>query len=225
MSDAAVHAHSHGLQHQFDDMEQQGRANTLGMWLFLATEVLFFGGLFTAYLVYRSAWPQAFAEASRHMDVTLGTLNTAVLIGSSLTMALAVQAAQLGSRRTLILFVLGTMVLGSVFLGIKFYEYYHKYTEQLIPGLNFHYEGPMAHQVMMLFILYFFMTGMHALHMVIGLGLLTYLILRARRNAFTAGYYFPVEVVGLYWHFVDLVWIFLFPLLYLIGLHEPGGHP
>lgn len=208
------------LAHQFEDLEQQWRANTLGMWVFLATEILFFGGLFTAYMVYRVAYPAAFAEASRHMDVIMGSINTGVLIGSSLMMALAVQSAQLGAKRALVIFLALTMVLGAAFLGIKFYEYHHKYVEHLVPGPGFQYEGPNAPQVQLLFFFYFVMTGTHALHMVIGIGLLTYLLIQARRGVFTSQYFFPVEVVGLYWHFVDLVWIFLFPLLYLIGAHE-----
>ncbi|MDX2154563.1 MAG: cytochrome c oxidase subunit 3 family protein [Bryobacteraceae bacterium] len=224
MSETLTHS-QHGtspLQHQFDDLGQQWHANTIGMWLFLATEILFFGGLFVSYLVYRSTYPEAFAEASRHMDVLAGTVNTAVLIGSSLMMALAVQSAQLGANKLVQRFTLLTMFLGTVFLVIKVWEYYHKYTEQLIPGANFAYEGAMRHQVEMLFVFYFVMTGMHALHMFIGLGLLTYILILARRNAFSREYFFPAEVVGLYWHFVDLVWIFLFPLLYLIGAHYQG---
>ncbi len=210
---------TNALAHQFDDLEQQARSNTLGMWAFLATEVLFFGGLFTAYVVYRHAFPEAFAVGSKHMDVVAGTVNTAVLIASSLMMALAVQSAQLGLRRPLIMFLLLTMTLGAVFLGIKAWEYHHKYVENLVPGVNFVWEGPLRNQVQMLFLLYFIMTGTHALHMVIGICLLTYLVLGARRGRFSREYFFPVEIIGLYWHFVDLVWIFLFPLLYLIGLH------
>lgn len=211
---------SAALQHQFEDLHQQSRANTLGMWLFLATEVLFFGGLFCGYLVYRSSFPEAFAAASRHMDVLAGSINTAVLLTSSLMMALAVQSAQLGSRRALTIFLLATMLLGTIFIGIKFWEYYHKYVEHLIPGSSFRFEGSDAPQVEMLFVFYFIMTGTHALHMFVGLGLLTYLVIQTRRRVFSAGYFFPVEIIGLYWHFVDLVWIFLFPLLYLIGAHE-----
>jgi cytochrome c oxidase subunit 3 len=210
------------LAHQFDDLEQQQDTSTFGMWVFLLTEVMFFGGLFTAYTVYRSMYPQAFAIASQYMDVRMGGINTAVLICSSLTMALAVQAAQLGQRRALIMLLIATIVLGGVFLGVKAYEYHHKYVEHLIPGIDFHVESPWASQIQLLFCFYFVMTGMHALHMVIGIGLMTYLILQARRNIFNGDYYNPVEVIGLYWHFVDIVWIFLFPLLYLIGQHLKG---
>lgn len=207
------------LAHHFDDLEQQTEASTLGMWVFLITEILFFGGLFVGYAVYRSSYPEAFASGSHHLDVLLGTINTAVLIGSSLTMALAVHAAQQGQRQTLVVFLLGTIVLGLVFLGIKGVEYAHKFEESLVPGSMFQYEGPYAHQAQLFFSFYFSMTGMHALHMVIGVGVLAVLTLLAWRGRFSARYYAPVEVTGLYWHFVDIVWIFLFPLLYLIGRH------
>jgi cytochrome c oxidase subunit III len=208
------------LQHHFDDPAQQSEAATLGMWAFLATEVLFFGGLFTAYAVYRSTYPEAFAEASRHLDVTLGTINTVVLIGSSLTMAMAVWAAQTGRRLQQVLFLIGTILLGSVFLGIKAVEYGHKFHEHLVPGPHFAFPGAEPAHSQIFFSLYFVMTGMHALHMVIGIGLLAVLTVRAHLGRFTPVYNAPVEITGLYWHFVDIVWIFLFPMLYLIGLHR-----
>jgi cytochrome c oxidase subunit 3 len=200
-------------------MGQQHTADSLGMWVFLLTEVMFFGGLFLGYTVYRSAYPQAFAEASHHLDIWLGSTNTAVLIASSLSMALAVHSAQTNERRGLIRFLLLTILLGLVFLGIKGTEYLHKFGEHLIPGANFVYSGPHAHQVQLFFSFYFGMTGLHAFHMIIGLGLLAALIWQARRGRFSADYYVPVELIGLYWHFVDIVWIFLFPLLYLLGRH------
>jgi cytochrome c oxidase subunit 3 len=205
--------------HQFDDAAQQHEASWLGMWVFLATEVMFFGGMFLGYTVYRSFYPQAFASASNHLDLWLGTINTAVLICSSFTMALAVRAAQLGERRPIVVFLLLTMLLGAVFLGIKFTEYYAKFTEHLVPGTDFAFVGPLTSQAEIFFSFYFAMTGMHAVHMIIGLGLLTALIVKTTRGRFTAQYNTPVELVGLYWHFVDIVWIFLFPLLYLLGRH------
>jgi cytochrome c oxidase subunit 3 len=208
-----------GHAHQFDDAEQQRDAATLGMWVFLVTEVMFFGGAFLMYVAYRTAYAPAFAHASAHLDVTLGTVNTVVLITSSLTMALAVWGAVLGRRRTLIGCLLLTMALGATFLGIKGYEYAHKAHEHLVPGPWFQWSGPDAGPTELFFSLYFVLTGIHAVHMVIGLGLLTYLLLRARRNAFGPAWATPVEMIGLYWHFVDIVWIFLFPLLYLIGRH------
>jgi cytochrome c oxidase subunit 3 len=219
----ADHAQSLALRHHFASAEQQKDASTLGMWVFLVTEVMFFGGMFTAYVVYRSWYPQAFAAASRHLDIALGGFNTAVLIGSSLTMALAVRAAQLGARKALIWFLILTMALGGVFLAVKAFEWHHKYVENHIPGPNFHYEGPGAGQVQLFFSLYFGMTGLHAFHMVIGLGILSYLVWQASKGAYTAAYNTPVDMSGLYWHFVDIIWIFLFPLLYLIDRHT-GGH-
>jgi cytochrome c oxidase subunit III len=212
--------HGRELLHHFEEPAQQYESATLGMWAFLATEIMFFGGLFAAYALYRSSYPDAFASTSKYMGVLVGAINTAVLICSSLTMALAVRAGQLGNRRAVIWFLIATMVLGGVFLGVKAYEYHHKWEEGLVPGLNWSYPEPQfERQATMLFFLYFVMTGMHALHMVIGEGLLLWLVLKAKRYQFSPRYYTPIEMVGLYWHFVDIVWIFLFPMLYLIGHH------
>jgi len=213
----AVHgAHAH----HFDDALQQREASTLGMWIFLVTEVMFFGGLFTAYVTYRALYPDAFAHASHHLDVVLGTFNTAVLISSSLTMALAVHAAQVGRRGRLVACLFLTALLGATFLVVKVVEYAEKFEHHLVPGPAFAWpESAEAPNVQLFYSLYFAMTGLHALHMVIGLGILTWLILGARRGRFGPTYATPVEVSGLYWHFVDIVWIFLFPLLYLIGRH------
>jgi cytochrome c oxidase subunit 3 len=205
------------LAHHFDDPEQQFEASTLGMWVFLITEVMFFGGLFASYALYRSLHPEGFAVASRHLDYRLGALNTAVLICSSLAMALAVRSAQLGRLRALRLFLALTMALGLVFLGVKVVEYAHKFHEHLVPGPSFRFEGPHARTAELFFSFYFAMTGLHALHMVVGIGVLTVLWIMAGRGRFGAQYYTPVEVAGLYWHFVDVVWIYLFPLLYLIS--------
>ena len=207
------------LAHHFDDVEQQRGAGTLGMWVFLVTEVLFFGGLFLVYTVYRSWYPQAFAAASHELDITLGTINTAVLITSSLTMALAVHAAQLGQRKTLMIFLVVTMLLGGVFLGIKSVEYYHKFVEHHVPGPSFQFEKEHFRHAQIFFSLYFMMTGLHALHMVIGFGIMAVMLWWAWRGTITKEYYSPIEISGLYWHFVDIVWIFLFPLLYLIDRH------
>ncbi len=213
-----VVAHDTHLRHHFATPEQQMDASMLGMWTFLITEVLFFGGMFASYAVYRNMYYDAFASTSRYMDVTLGGTNTAVLICSSLTMVLAVRAAQLTKRRDAMLFLVLTMIFGSIFLGIKAFEYHSKWVEHLVPGFNFNYQPvQFAQHAQILFFLYFCMTGMHALHMVVGLGLLTWLLVRTRRGDFGSTYFSPVEMVGLYWHFVDIVWIFLFPLLYLIG--------
>lgn len=242
---ASTHeAGSHSaLQHHFANMDQQREAGTLGMWVFLVTEIMFFGGLFLAYTIYRYQFPAAFATASNHLDIRLGAINTVVLIFSSFTMAMAVYSTQTGNRRNSIICLLLTIVLGLTFLGIKAVEYHDKYTDnlipgQLIPGRPFHPEvaapgdkdehklhlvpGATVRNVELFYWIYFAMTGMHALHMIIGVGLLLVLTIMAWRGRFSPEYHAPVEISGLYWHFVDIVWIFLFPLLYLLGRHLEG---
>jgi cytochrome c oxidase subunit III len=234
------HAYGDGHRHpahQFETMEQQKETSTLGMWLFLVTEIMFFGGLFTAYLVYRHMYPDAFAAASSTLNVPLGAFNTAVLICSSLTMALAIRSAQVNQRGKIVLFLLLTMLLGGTFLGIKAIEYHDKFVERHVPGdvLNepFHFELENHHEAAVaqaqdplyprhaeiFFALYFIMTAIHATHMIIGIAILAVLCFYARRGKFDSEYYNPLEMTGLYWHFVDIVWIFLFPLLYLLGAH------
>lgn len=208
------------LAHHFDDYDQQRESATLGMWLFLAQEVMFFGGLFLAYTVYRWKYPAWFALGSNQLDIPLGLVNTIVLIGSSLTMVLAVRAAQLGRARQIVAWVGATMTLGTVFLVIKGFEYHHKWVHHLIPGAGFHIEGTTDPAAQTFFVLYFCMTGLHALHMIVGLGLLAFLVPKALRGDFSAENHNWVEGVGLYWHFVDVIWIFLFPLLYLLGRHH-----
>lgn len=215
-----THAHT-GLAHHFDNMEQQKEAGTLGMWAFLITEIMFFGGLFMAYILYRSSYPDAFASASSHLNWKLGGVNTVVLIVSSLTMALAVYYSQVGNQRLLVTMLILTMIFGATFLVVKAFEYYDKYEHHLIPGFGFQWEGHGNPQhVQMFYWIYFAMTGVHALHMVVGLGIMAVILYMAKRGRFTPEYHSPVEISGLYWHFVDIVWIFLFPLLYLIGAHE-----
>jgi cytochrome c oxidase subunit III len=217
-SEVAAALPSEGVRHHFDTADQQFESSTLGMWVFLLTEVMFFGGMFGGYTIYRNMYPDAFASTSHFMNVTLGGINTAVLICSSLTMALGVRSAQLGRKKALIVFLLCTLALGLVFLGIKYVEYHEKWVDHHVPGPGFRYEDSRYfQQAQILFFLYFAMTGMHALHMVVGAGPITTLIAMAARNRFSAAWYTPVEMIGLYWHFVDIVWIFLFPLLYLIG--------
>ncbi len=206
--------------HQFETLEQQHEAGWLGMWIFLATEVMFFGGMFTGYAVYRLDYPDAFAQASRQLEVLLGATNTLVLICSSLTMAMAVHEAGKGGRKTLMGYLLATMALGVAFLGIKGLEYAHKFEHHLVPGQSFDFPAPFHRTAQIFFSFYFAMTGMHALHMVVGIGLLTALLIRASQNEFTPRHHAAVEITGLYWHFVDIVWIFLFPLLYLIDRHR-----
>lgn len=208
-----------GLAHHFDSSEQQREAASLGVWVFLATEVLFFGGLFAAYTVYRWLYPSVFAAGSHHLDVKLGAVNTAVLLTSSLTMALAVRSAQTGRGKLSALLLFATIVLGLVFLGIKYQEYHHKWVEHLVPGPTFHLAGVDRPMAQIFFCLYFGMTGLHALHMIIGIALLLGLLAPAYLGWFGPRNYNFVEGMGLYWHFVDIVWIFLFPLLYLVGRH------
>lgn len=210
--------HGPELRHHFETPDQQVDTSTIGMWTFLVTEIMFFSGMFFAYALYRSMYHDAFASTSKHMDLIVGAVNTAVLLCSSYTMVLAVRAAKLGQRKGIMIFIAATMALGLVFLALKGYEYWHKWVEHLVPGFNFHYEQPQfQHQAQILFFLYFMMTGMHALHMVVGEGLLFTILVMAWRGRFSAKWNTPVDMIGLYWHFVDIIWIFLFPLLYLIG--------
>jgi cytochrome c oxidase subunit 3 len=210
------HAHHPALQHHFETMQQQQEAATLGMWIFLVTEVMFFGGLLMAYLLYRVWYPEAWAEGSLELDIRMGAFNTVVLIGSSLTMAFAVRSAQTGAQKATVRWLLITMALGLTFLVVKFFEYREKWELHHIPGPNFQFEGPHAGQVEIFLSLYFGLTGLHALHTVIGATLLAVITWMAHKRRFTPEWYTPVELSGLYWHFVDIVWIFLFPLLYLV---------
>jgi cytochrome c oxidase subunit 3 len=294
------HYHPPGLQHQFEDMKQQEESVSIAMWMFLVQEIMFFGGLFTVYLVFRSRFPMAFAAGSNHLDAFWGGLNTLVLIVSSLTMALTVYYAQKGNRNMQVLLIIATMFFGTVFLGVKVIEYTDKYNHGTIPvdgwnkrasgnkqiehsSLVLPFEtkvsaaesaeehpyinptgafqinekvdrklveqaqagnyltdaerigyfsngqidvGKFREKVRIFFWIYFVMTGLHALHMIVGLGIMSWLLYKAWRGTFSSDYYAPVEISGLYWHFVDIVWIFLFPLLYLLGRHflHGGGH-
>jgi cytochrome c oxidase subunit 3 len=236
---AEDHAHTYLPQHRhhFETEEQQREAGTFGMWLFLLTEIMFFGGMFFAYLLYRNWYYDAFVVASNQLSVPLGATNTAVLITSGFFMALAVWASEVRKKGILVLCLATATLLGFVFLGIKYDEYHEKWEKHHIPGEHFDVsmfvnpkayglnEKPlapdMAQKTQIFFSLYFAMTGMHALHMIIGICLLFWLMWRAQRGDFTAGYVAPIENFALYWHFVDIVWLFLFPLLYLINRH-PG---
>jgi cytochrome c oxidase subunit 3 len=247
-------AHHPALQHHFETMSQQKEAAVIGMWLFLLTEILFFGGLFVAYMIYRVWYFDAFAEASRRLSLFWGGLNTAVLIGSSLTMAMAVRCAQTNNRKWTVNWLVLTMILGCVFLGVKVIEYEDKFANYEIPGPSYNWlyheqhlaaEGhapasaeatagqaagaehrqlsltpeQLQQTTQIYFSLYFTMTGLHALHMIIGVGLMAVITWMAWKGKFDSHYYTPVEMGGLYWHFVDIVWIFLFPLLYLVERH------
>jgi cytochrome c oxidase subunit 3 len=215
------HTETAALREQFETAGQQKEVSTLGMWIFLVTEIMFFGGLFLAYAIYRREFAGAFAVASNTLDVVVGAVNTAVLLCSSFTMVLAVRAAQIGSRKALIWFLILTILLGGVFLGVKAYEWNLKFVELHVPGPSFHLEGTQEQGPAQLFFsLYFTMTGLHALHMLVGEGLMLFLLWQAYAGKYTPEYYTPVDIGGLYWHFVDIIWIFLFPLLYLIARHQ-----
>ena len=249
MSEHTVTETSHSLvAHQFEDRHQQKEASTLGMWTFLATEILFFGALFVSYALYRHMWPAEFRQGSLELKWYLGAINTAVLLLSSFFMAMAVRSGAKGSNPKIIRYLVITIVIGSVFLSIKATEYYIEYREHLVPRLNFTTAPPSEdeagslvrrlddfekwfsqktgipreqprdrrpqEELFMLF--YFVMTAIHATHMIIGIGVMIVLIFMARRNKFSAQYHNPVEMFGLYWHFVDIVWVFLFPALYLL---------
>lgn len=210
--------HSEGdLAEQFDDLAQQREAATLGMWTFLATELLLFGGLFVGYAAYRHAYGEAFYEAAGHLYVSLGSINTAVLLGSSLMVALAVHAAEHGKNNATAGWLLAAIGLGAIFLGIKGTEYYLEYREHLVPWLDFRFEGENPEQAKLFFVFYFFMTGLHAIHMIIGMSVLAVIAFLARIGRFSRRYYTPVEIAGLYWHFVDIVWVFLYPTFYLVN--------
>jgi len=222
--------HHPELLHHFAEPQQQEDSASLGMWIFLGTEVMFFGGLFCAYLIYRLAYFGDFAAASQTLSWKLGATNTAVLICSSLTVVFAVYAAQQGKRTMLIGSLVLTIILGFAFLGVKATEYAEKFEKHHVPGPSFQFDNvpvpghpdQMANpgHAQIYFALYFIMTGLHALHMIIGIGFFTWLLFAAWRGRFTPEYNTPVEMGGLYWHFVDIVWIYLFPLLYLIDLHK-----
>ena len=232
----AEHAHSPYLRHHFANLEQQRETSTFGMWLFLLTEIMFFGGLFTAYLIYRNWYYPAFVAGSHQLSIVLGATNTAVLICSSFTMAMGVHAAEMRQRKQLMTWLILTILLGLAFLGIKADEYHEKWEKHHVPGLNFSINDfthvnpaypedkplapDMAEKTQVYFSLYFAMTGMHALHMVVGVSILLVLLARAWAGAYTQGHMTTIENFGLYWHFVDIVWIFLFPLLYLISRHQ-----
>ncbi|MBP2306450.1 cytochrome c oxidase subunit 3 family protein [Azospirillum melinis] len=222
MSDAAPASQSAPQpEPQYATVEQQAEAASFGMWVFLATEVLFFGGMLLAYTWLRANHPDGVAEAGRHTTVVIGSVNTLVLLTSSFTMAWAVHAAEHGRQKALTRLLSATALLGLLFLGLKGYEYHGEWTEHLVPGLNFHQDGPHARTIELFYFLYFLLTGLHGIHVTIGIVLIALLAVRARRGAFSARYYTPVEVTGLYWHFVDIVWIFLYPLIYLVGRSGP----
>jgi cytochrome c oxidase subunit 3 len=216
MSDAEK-AVEHHHAHHFNSSEDEFEAAKQGMWLVLVTEVLMFGGLFVAYGIFRGLYPHMFHEAHEMLNVQLGALNTVVLITSSLTMALAVNSTQTGKRTRAAWYLVATFILACCFLCVKYVEYKHKFHDGLLPGgffTNTELKDPKAP---LFFSFYFLMTGLHGIHVLIGMGVIAWLWIKTKRREFSPEYYTPVELVGFYWHFVDLVWIYLFPLLYLVG--------
>lgn len=209
------HAQSH-VAHHFVDSEQQFDSAKLGMWVFLVTEILFFGGLFVAYIVYRAWNPDLFFLAAKELDTVMGAINTVVLIGSSLTMALAIRAAQINQKRNITIYLLVTIGLALTFMVIKYFEYTHKFEMGIFPGEYYTYDGIDHAKANIFFSIYYMMTGLHGIHVIIGVGLMVYLLVKVNQNAYSPEYYTPIEMTGLYWHIVDIIWIFLFPLLYLI---------
>lgn len=204
------------LKTHFRDLDQQREAAELGMWIFLMTELLLFGGLFTAYVVYRTSYAQTFVVTSHELSTPIGTINTAVLLISSFGIALAVRGARVNGRKRLIGGLTLALLLGTVFMVLKGYEYYDHYLHHQVPGLNFVWTRPHPEQAQVFFFLYFAMTGVHAIHLTVGIVIVAVLLVQAWRRRYSSEYYTPVEVGGLYWHFVDVIWIFLYPMLYLI---------
>lgn len=206
-----------GHAHHFKNGTEEFEACKSGMWIFLVTEVLFFSGLFLMYAILRVFYPDMMKEAHHLLDWKMGAVNTVVLICSSLSMAMAVTAAQTGQKEKTVRNLWITLIFAGVFLVVKYFEYSHKIHEGILPGALWTYEGIKAAQAPLFFSVYFVMTGIHGLHVIIGMGVIYWLIRRASRGDFGPNYFTPVEMTGLYWHFVDLVWIYLFPLLYLVG--------
>ena len=219
------HEHDPHHQHHFTTMEQQFDTSKIGMWLFLATEVLTFGGLFVGFGLMQNRYPQEFIEAHEHLQRLAGAANTVVLLFSSFTMVMAVLAAKTNQGAKCARYLWVTVGCAAIFMCVKAYEYTLKYQEGLLPGYFYRRQpedtvvlanGMLSHGYSTFFSFYFMMTGLHGLHVVIGAILLSWLAIRAKRGEFNSAYYTPVDLVGLFWHLVDLVWIYLFPLYYLI---------
>jgi cytochrome c oxidase subunit 3 len=217
MADIHTAGHPAHLQHHFADSEQQAESAKLGMWVFILTEVLMFGGLFCAYAIFRAWNPDMFYNAHLALNRTLGTTNTLVLITSSLTMALAIRSLQVNNKKVAIFNMVATLALAGTFMVIKYFEYAHKFHLGQLPGKYYTYTGIAGDNPHIFFSVYFLMTGLHGIHVLVGMGVITWLLVRTVKNHFSSEYYTPVELTGLYWHLVDLIWIFLFPLFYLIG--------
>lgn len=208
---------THVVPHHFDSAEQAFESSKLGLWLFLVTEILLFGGLFVAYIMFRALYPEMFHEASHHLNKVLGAINTVVLICSSFSMALAVDRTRQNDPGKSAQYLLVTLFFAAMFMVIKYVEYTHKFHEGLLPGGYFTFEGIDHPRIQLFFSLYFMMTGLHGIHVLAGMGIILWLLIRVNKGHFSSSYYTPVELGGIYWHLVDLIWIYLFPLLYLIG--------
>ena len=208
--------HDPTLQHHFSTKEQQFDTSKIGMWLFLTTEILMFGGLFVGFGLMQGKFPEAFLQAHHHLDKSLGALNTIVLLVSSFTMVMAVWAASKSKQKQLITYLLITLLCAGIFLVVKYFEYSHKFHEGLLPGKFYSHEGDTVPNQFVFFSFYFMMTGLHGFHILGGMVVITWLLIRAMKGHFNSTYYTPVDLVGLYWHLVDMIWIYLFPLLYLI---------
>ena len=217
MADTHTTGHPAHLQHHFSDTEQQAESAKLGMWVFILTEILMFGGLFCAYAIFRAWNPDMFFNAHFALDRTMGATNTVVLITSSLTMALAIRCLQVNNKKAAIYNLLATLGLAGTFMVIKYFEYSHKFHLGQLPGKYYTYTGIEGSNPHIFFSVYFMMTGLHGIHVLVGMGVITWLLIRTAKNHFSSEYYTPVEMTGLYWHLVDLIWIFLFPLFYLVG--------
>lgn len=211
------HAHHPHLSHHFKSLDQQFSAAKLGVWLFLATEILMFGGLFVGYLIFHAKFPEMFAEGASHLDWKLGAVNTIVLLVSSFTMAISIHYAQVGKNENSFYCMAITIICALIFLCIKYVEYTHKFHLGLEPGALFSFKGAQHENLALYFSFYFLMTGVHASHVIIGIGLIAWSMYRLKRGDFDPEYYTFIEGTGLFWHLVDLIWIFLFPLLYLVG--------
>jgi len=216
----AGHGHDPHHQHHFATMEQQADTTKIGMWLFLATEVLLFGGLFVGFGLMQARYPREFVEAHHHLQRGFGAFNTIVLLLSSWTMVMGVLSAQTNQKKKLVIYLTLTIICACMFLGVKYFEYSHKIHDGLLPGHYYHHVGdeiPNSHGYATFFSFYFMMTGLHGIHILAGIGILTWVLIRAQKGEFSKAYYTPVDLVGLYWHLVDLIWIYLFPLFYLIS--------
>jgi cytochrome c oxidase subunit 3 len=217
MSTVNSQSHHPAQAHHFRDMEQQVDAAKLGVWLFLATEILMFGGLFVGYIIFHGLYPEMFAEGASHLNWKLGALNTVVLLSSSFTMAAGVHYAQARQKEKCVRMLAITILCGFIFMIVKYFEYTGKIHHGLVPGKFFSAENAEHANLALYFGFYFLMTGLHGSHVIVGIGLIFWVLLRARKGEFDGEWYAPVEGVGLFWHLVDLIWIYLFPLLYLVG--------